>query len=107
MKVLKEDVSTRAWMIRNDGKEFPVTTHYYGSRDPQYTEETIYASEWLYGATNHTDVKDNIIKLKPKKIIYVSCNPMTLVRDLNKFELYNILELTQESGTTFVSFMIE
>ena len=37
---------------------------------------------------------DNILKLKPNKIIYVSCNPMTLVRDLNKFDSYNILELT-------------
>ena len=31
---------------------------------------------------------DNIIKIKPKKFIYISCNPSTLVRDLAKFEEY-------------------
>ena len=37
----------------------------------------------------------NIFKLKPNKIIYVSCDPMTLVRDLNLLnEKYSIVELT-------------
>lgn len=35
-----------------------------------------------------------IINLKPKKIIYVSCNPMTLVRDLNLLTMFNIVEIT-------------
>lgn len=30
----------------------------------------------------------NIIKVFPKKIIYISCNPASLVRDLKKFEKY-------------------
>lgn len=29
---------------------------------------------------------ENIIKIKSKKLIYISCNPATLVRDLNKLE---------------------
>ena len=34
------------------------------------------------------DIKliDNIMKVKPRKLIYISCNPATLVRDLAKFE---------------------
>ena len=36
---------------------------------------------------------DQLIKLKPKLIIYVSCDPMTFVRDVNKLTNYCIIEL--------------
>ncbi len=29
---------------------------------------------------------DNILKIKPKRLVYISCNPSTLIRDLSKFE---------------------
>ena len=33
----------------------------------------------------------NILKIKPKKVIYISCNPASLTRDLSKLEdLYNV-----------------
>ena len=31
---------------------------------------------------------ENILKIKPKKLTYISCNPATLVRDLSKLEGY-------------------
>ena len=37
---------------------------------------------------------NNIVEVKPKMIIYVSCNPITLVRDLNLFNPYDIIEIT-------------
>ena len=36
-----------------------------------------------------------IIKIKPKRLVYVSCDLMTLARDLNILsEFFNIIELT-------------
>ena len=31
---------------------------------------------------------DNILSIKPKRVVYISCNPSTLVRDLSKLEQF-------------------
>ena len=49
-------------MIRNDGKDFPVTVHIYGNYDVGDVEETVAASEWLYGHTNNQSTRDLIIE---------------------------------------------
>ena len=47
---------------------------------------------------------ENIVKIKPKKVIYISCNPATLTRDLKKLEeLYNIKSIQPVDMFPFTS----
>lgn len=47
---------------------------------------------------------NNILKIRPKKLVYISCNPATLVRDLKEFEnLYNINEIIPVDMFPFTS----
>ena len=47
---------------------------------------------------------ENIMKIKPKKLIYISCNSATLIRDLAKLEKeYNIKEITPIDMFPFTS----
>ncbi len=43
----------------------------------------------------HTNTVDDVIKLNPKKIVYVSCNPATQVRDIKLFcsENYKLIKI--------------
>ena len=41
-----------------------------------------------------TSLIESVLKLKPRKVVYISCNPSTLARDLSFLkELYNITEV--------------
>lgn len=47
---------------------------------------------------------ENIIKIKPKKVVYISCNPATLTRDLAKLEKdYEIKEIQPVDMFPFTS----
>ena len=47
---------------------------------------------------------ENIKKIKPERVIYVSCNPATLMRDLNKLEeIYDIQEIQPVDMFPFTS----
>lgn len=47
---------------------------------------------------------DTILNITPKKVVYVSCNPATLARDLKLFEeKYNIKEVTPVDMFPFTS----
>ena len=47
---------------------------------------------------------ENIMKIKPKKVIYISCNPSTLMRDLSKLEdIYKIKKIQPVDMFTFTS----
>ena len=47
---------------------------------------------------------DNILKIKPDRVVYISCNPATLIRDLAKFEdIYEIKEIQPVDMFPFTS----
>ena len=47
---------------------------------------------------------ENILKIKPDRFVYISCNPATLVRDLSKFEdVYEIKEIQPVDMFPFTS----
>lgn len=47
---------------------------------------------------------DNILKIKPSRLIYISCNPATLVRDLSKFEeVYDVRKIKPVDMFPFTS----
>ena len=47
---------------------------------------------------------NNILKIAPKKVVYISCNPATLVRDLSRFEkAYEIVEIQPVDMFPFTS----
>ena len=47
---------------------------------------------------------NNILKIKPNRLIYISCNPATLVRDLSKFEeIYEVKEIKPVDMFPFTS----
>lgn len=47
---------------------------------------------------------DNILKIKPSRLIYISCNPATLVRDLAKFEeVYDVRKIKPVDMFPFTS----
>ena len=50
-----------AWMLRRDGKTFPVVQHLYGS--PDCVEETLYAGEWLYRHTLRESARQAVLGL--------------------------------------------
>lgn len=59
----------------------------------EFNPDTVIVDPPRSGLDNTTI--NNIIRMKPQKIIYVSCDPMTLVRDLNILSNdYNIKEIT-------------
>ena len=42
----------------------------------------------------HKDVVDTILKAKPEKIVYVSCNPATQARDINLLDIdYKVIKV--------------
>lgn len=52
-----------AWMLRQDGTAFPCQWHYYGNADPAEVEETLYAAEWLYDATQSEETQRRCLEL--------------------------------------------
>ena len=57
------DKPPTAWMLRRDGIAFPCQWHYYGSTDPAEVEETLYAAEWLYDATQSEEIRQLCLDL--------------------------------------------
>ena len=54
---------TTAWMLRQDGTAFPCQWHCYGNADPADVEETLYAAEWLYDATQSEETRRRCLDL--------------------------------------------
>ena len=61
-------------------------------KDENITPNIVFVDPPRRGLDKNT--VDNILKLKPEKVIYISCNPATMIRDLKKLEeFYNIEQI--------------
>lgn len=100
--------ASKAGMLRNDGKYFPVTAHPYGTDGPDYTIEYC---EWLYNSTNRNQTKQDVIDfvncyMKSEDATIEEVNEMILTKFSSKFmslfkspvytESVSLTELDQE-----------
>lgn len=94
--------SNIAFMIRNDGKAFPVIQHYYGNTNVDDVEETIFAGEWLFEHTNHSKTKELYITLLKTWINHVYEDKATYF-DKERM-LYAFESEIKSRGYVFLSF---
>ena len=88
------DKTTTAWMLRRDGIAFPCQWHYYGNADPADVEETLYAAEWLYDATQSEETRQLCLELMAAYGVALRPN-RNLVR--------NLLRVIRERPYVFLS----
>lgn len=90
-----------AYMIRADGKAFPVTVHPYGNTDVTKIEETLAASEWLYTHTEDPASKKLVTDLWASYAKYL--DPAVSVGEISSTLKYYLKRLPYKvASPTFI-----
>lgn len=93
---IQESFESNAYMIRDDGKYYPVTIHPYGSDD---IEETAWAAEWLYNHTSNNDTKQKCLQLIKYWIEKIVCWDL----DLSEPNVKEVSEYLDDIGYIVVT----